>query len=103
MQLPNMWLPPLPNVCNWHKLLIFSNLLIIDTSVSVDGCSPSFLMSHMQKEWMFAFCSLRLCHGIFNMFNSLFLKCEPKSVLFSQHATHIFPYGIKKLFAYAVL
>lgn len=47
MQLPNMWLPPLPNVCDWHKLLIFSNLLIIDTSGSVDGCTPSFFMSLM--------------------------------------------------------
>lgn len=45
MQLPNVWLPPLPNVCDWHKLLVFSNLLIIDSSGSVDGCNPSFLIS----------------------------------------------------------
>lgn len=47
MKLPNVWLPPLPNVCDWHKLLTFSNLLIVDISGSVDGHSLSFLMNLM--------------------------------------------------------
>lgn len=50
-----MQLPPfpdiertaLPNVCDWHKLLIFSNLIIIDSSGRVVCCTMLMATTHI--------------------------------------------------------
>ena len=81
-------------MCDWLKLLIFSNLLIIHSfgravgSHSVGGCSPPFffLMSFMKGNWNCCFLS-----ETFNDTTIVFLNSEQyyssvmEWVLTSQH------------------